>query len=117
MQSESNETKRENPVEAGPGKIVFFLFRLESLEEIVTGRGSWEGRQGLGLNHGLKEPWAEGFALLGGCGQDIQSGRPRYARREVRLRERTRVSSISQYPDFKDRCADRQRRCIGSWSR
>ncbi len=65
MQSESKEAKREYPVEAGPGKVVLFHFRLESHAGIVTGQRSWEGRQGLGLNHGLQEPWAEGFALLG----------------------------------------------------
>lgn len=65
MQPGSNEAERENPVGAGPGKIVFYLFGLESLEEIVTGRRSWEGGQGWSLNHGLQEPWAEGFAFLG----------------------------------------------------
>jgi hypothetical protein len=30
MQSGSNETERKNPVEAGPGKIVFYLLRVRT---------------------------------------------------------------------------------------
>jgi hypothetical protein len=69
------ETERKSPAEAGLGNI-FFLFGLESLEEIVPGRGSREGGLRWGVNHGVEQPGSERLALIGPGGQDTECGRP-----------------------------------------
>jgi len=73
------QTERTDPVETGLGEVVLFLFRFESLEDVVPAARPGEGGLSWGMDHGIEKPPAERLSLIRRCREDAERKGPRGA--------------------------------------